>query len=541
MKNNLIHIFRIIVSYSFLGLALQSIVVISLLAVQLPEDKSLQDVRVKISDDNITLEQAFQFIEQQTSFKFFYIKDDLPLGQKIKLEHGERSLYQILQGFAKEFGLAFSRIDNQIVVKKSDNAQPETYTVSGIVRDGSTHEPLVFTNIIIKGTQQGIATDAKGKFVLNLPQGNDTLRFSYVGYQTEEIPVSINKDIQLTVNLFAMDVLLQDVTIYAYQGSDKELANASALSLQSEKIKTSTSIFPDVLRSVQMLPGVSTNNEFNAKFNVRGGNPDENLVLVNGTQVYDPYHVKEAGNYSIGILNTDMVNKMDLMTGGFPARYGDKMSSVLNVEYREGNKERYTGTASLSLTDVDVLAEGPLSEKGSFIIGARKTYLEYIFLLANQPADVIPTFYDIQGVVDYSLNSGNKLLFKFINAGDELSENLTIKHSGPYQYYSTSGGLTHTEQWDDSTDSHAQYYSTLLALQSVNIISSSTILKTELSLYDERENERSRYNHWHQSLYDGGGYFLFYYTHTDQPYNNNLLIRTIELNSSLDQQLSSSY
>lgn len=540
-KNIVLRTFRITASYTLWGVVLQVLVFNQIIFSQFPEDKKLQDVKIKMSRENISLEQAFQLIEQQTDFKFFYVKEEVPLGEKIKINQQEKSLYQVLQDFAKVFGVAFSRINNQIVVKKADPVQFETYNVSGVVRDGLTHEPLVFTTIVMKGTQQGIATDAKGKFLLNLPQGNDTLRVSYVGYQTEEIPITVNKDIQLSINLFAMDVLLQDVTIYAYQGSDNELANTSALSLQSEKIKTSTSIFPDVLRSVQMLPGVSTNNEFNAKFNVRGGNPDENLVLVNGTQVYDPYHMKEAGNYSIGILNTDMVNKMDLMTGGFPARYGDKMSSVLNVEYREGNKERYTGAASLSLTDVDVLAEGPLNEKGSFIIGARKTYLEYIFKLANQKADVVPTFYDIQGVVDFALNSGHKLLFKFINAGDEFTESPTTKRSGPNRYYSTSDGFTHTEQWDDSTDSHGQYYSTLLALQSVNILSSSTILKTELSMYDERENERSRYNHWHQYLADGRGYFFFYYTHTDQQYNNNLLIRTIELNSTLDQQLSPCY
>jgi hypothetical protein len=375
-----------------MGLAAQSFFGMSLFASQLPEDKDLQDVKVKISREDVSLEQAFQLIEQQTEFKFFYIKEDVPLGEKIKINQEEKSLYQILQSFAKKFGLAFSRINNQIVVKKADPVQSGTYKVSGIVRDGSTHEPLVFTNIVVKGTQQGIATDTKGRFLFNLLQGNDTLRCSYVGYKTEEIPISVNKDIQLSINLFAMDVLLQDVTVYAYQGGDRELANASALSLQSEKIKTSTSIFPDVLRSVQMLPGVSTNNEFNAKFNVRGGNPDENLVLVNGTQVYDPYHMKETGNYSTGILNTDLINKMDLMTGGFPARYGDKMSSVLNIEYREGDKERYTGIASLSLTDVDALVEGPLNEKGSFIIGLRKTYLEYLMKLVTSKIKLFPTF-----------------------------------------------------------------------------------------------------------------------------------------------------
>ncbi len=412
------------------------------------------------------------------------------------------------------------------------------FTIQGIVRDGSTHEPLVFANIVVKGTRQGIATDAKGKFLLNLPQGKDTLRCSYVGYKTEEIPISVNKNIQLSLNLFAMDVLLQDVTIYAYQGVDKEFTNESVLSLQSDKIKTSTSIFPDVLRSVQMLPGVSTNNEFNAKFNVRGGNPDENLVLVNGTQVYDPYHVKEAPNYSIGILNTDLISKMDLITGGFPARYGDKMSSVLNIDYREGDRERYKGTASWSLTDVDVVAEGPLSENGSFIVGARKTYLEYLMKLVSRKVSAFPSFYDVQGVVDYSINSGNKLLFKFIHAGDDFVEDPKTKINRSYQW---SDSLTNAYQSGSSTEMQMQYYSTLLALQSVNIVSSSTILKTELSLYDQRENERFRNNEYSQYSGVKPGDFYFNNWTIEHMYHNDLRIQTMELNSTLDQQLSSRY
>jgi outer membrane receptor for ferrienterochelin and colicin len=523
-----------------LGLATTALPLKCLHASHLPEDKQLQDVKIKMSMENVSLEQAFQLIEQQTDFRFFYIKEEMPLGEKIKINQQERSLYQILQSFAKKFGLAFSRINNQIVVKKADPVQPRTYKVSGIIRDGSTHEPLVFTSIVVKGTQQGISTDAKGKFLLNLPQGNDTLRCSYVGYKSMEIPIFVDKDIQLSINLFAMDVLLQDVTIYAYQGGDKELADASALSLQSEKIKSSTFIFQDVLRSVQMLPGVSTNNEFNAQFNVRGGNPDENLVLVNGTQVYEPYHFKETGSYSIGVLNAELINKMDLMTGGFPARYGDKMSSVLNIEYREGNRERYQGTASLSLTDFDVVAEGPLSENGSFILGARKSYLEYLLNIVSTKRAISPSYYDVQGVVDYSLSSSHKLLIKFINAGDKFVEDPVDHDYGPYQW---TDSLKNTYKNGNSNGAQMQYYSTLLALQSVNIISSSTILKTEISFYDQRENEKFWNNSYSNYLGVAPGNTDFYFNNwtNEHIYHNDLRIQTLELNSTLDQQLSSCY
>jgi len=160
MKNNLLLIIRITAFHILMGFMLQGLGMNKVLASQRQEDGKLEDVKIKMSVGDISLEQALRLIEQQTDLKFFYIKEDVPLGEKIKINRQEGSLYQILQGFAKEFGLAFSRIDHQIVIKKVKGVQPKTYTVGGIVRDGSTHEPLVFTSIVLKGTQQGIATDA---------------------------------------------------------------------------------------------------------------------------------------------------------------------------------------------------------------------------------------------------------------------------------------------------------------------------------------------------------------------------------------------
>jgi hypothetical protein len=133
MNRNLIQIIRTTISYLAIGLALQSLTVNNLLASQSHEDKSLKDVKVKITGANVSFEQALQQIEQQTDFKFFYIKEDVPLNEKVKLNQGEESLYQILQGFAKEYGLTINQINNQIIIKKVENAQSRTYKISGVV------------------------------------------------------------------------------------------------------------------------------------------------------------------------------------------------------------------------------------------------------------------------------------------------------------------------------------------------------------------------------------------------------------------------
>jgi outer membrane receptor protein involved in Fe transport len=423
------------------------------------------------------------------------------------------------------------------------NIYSETYTVNGVVKDGSTGEPLAFANIVILETSHGTAADQHGKFTLNFNKGNYKLRCSYVGYKTVISPISINSDIQITITMNSIDMLLQNVTVYATRQGEIEQKEVSALSLQSEKLGEVTSLIPDVLRSVQMLPGVAVNNEFSSKFNVRGGSPDENLVLINGTQVYEPYHVKEAPNASIGIFNTDMIRKMDLITGGFSARYGDRVSSVVNIEYREGDRNNFKGQASLSMTDLTGLAEGPLGKNGSFIIGIRQSYFQFVLNMLNVEESIHPSFYDVQGVLAYNLAANHKLTFKFIHAGDNFYSDPEQNLHGPYKNYINYNGTIGwlTRNWNDSASSRAKYYSTMLALQSTNIISSNALLKSEISFYDQKENEHAGKINYYRDNFNADNNNSFYQNINYDLYNNDLNIRTLEINSSYDLQLNSLY
>ncbi len=423
------------------------------------------------------------------------------------------------------------------------SAFAEPFTIEGIVKDAATKEPLPFANIIIIGTSQGASTNQQGEFILNLEPGSYNLRCSYVGYKTVNSNLEINKDIQITIEMNSIDMLLQNVTIYANRKGESNQKEVSMLSLQSENLGEITSAIPDVMRSVQMLPGVAVNNEFSSKFNVRGGNPDENLVLINGTQVYDPYHVKEAPNASIGIFNVDMIKKMDLITGGFSARYGDRMSSVVNIEYREGNRNNFEGQASLSLTDLAGLVEGPLGNNGSFILGFRQSYFQYVIKMLSFDESIHPSFYDLQGVVAYNLAAQNKLTFKFIHAGDNFFTDPEQNYYGPYKssvsFNDVDGRLT--RNWNDSASTNAKYYSTMLALQNTSIISSNALLKSEISFYDQVENELAGKINFYRDDFAGPGVNSFYQYINNYVYRNNLNIRTIEVNSSYDLQLDPSY
>ena len=426
----------------------------------------------------------------------------------------------------------------------ASNLRAQSFTVSGFVRDARTNDPLAFASVLVVETHHGTVTDDHGRFQLKVEAGDYHFQASYVGYRTVTVAVSVGGDLRVDFAMNSLDILLHDMTIYSntedYSGSQEEV---STLSLQSRAISNSTSMSADVLRSVELLPGVSNDNELNAKFNVHGGDFNENLVLVNGTQVYEPYHVKEATNASIGIFNADMIKKMDLMTGGFSARYGDKMSSVLSIDYREGNKDSLKGQASLSITDADALIEGPIGKSGSFILGARQSYTQPVMEMLNLSPGLHISFYDIQGVAAYLLAPQHKLSLLFIYSGDFFSEDPAYddRNLYTYPYYTSDHSHTgsFTQVWHDTSEQHAHYYNSMIALQSTDIISSEAAVKSEFSYYDQIESEHS----WRQNRY----YFIFdsntlpsdiFYRDTvDRLGNNALRIRTFELNSYCDARL----
>ncbi|MFO7448474.1 MAG: TonB-dependent receptor [Ignavibacteriaceae bacterium] len=409
------------------------------------------------------------------------------------------------------------------------------------MRDASSGESLPLANISLTDNSRGASTDMNGRYELTLPPGNYEMLISYIGYKTERISVEVNdKDINLDLRLTSTGVLLQEVSVYSAR--ENESQSISSLSLQSKEMEEMSSVFPDVFRSIQALPGIAANNEFSGKFNVRGGNNDENLVLVNGTQVYEPFHIKYAENVSLGIFNMDLMKKVNLMTGGFSAQYGDRLSSVLNIEYREGNRLNHTGSATLSLVNVDAYFEGPITSKASYIIGLRKSYLEYVMEIVDVDDETgTPSFYDIQGVISYSLSDIDKLQFKFIHAGDDYA-------GGPYiDNISRDRGLwlSNTQfspGWENINnfdEEKAEYFSNMYELQSTVFLSGSAFLNSSLSYYHQLDSENDYENNTYNLQTNDNRFF--YRNNFQYFYDYDLTIKTIEAKTSLDLKINPFY
>ena len=422
-------------------------------------------------------------------------------------------------------------------------ASSQTHRLHGSVRDASTGELLPFVTVYIKGFALGTSTDDHGTYSLMLKSGSYDVQTSLVGYKTETRHIEMRETNQtLDLRIVPTDILLQEVTVYSSAPDQVSPAEISALSLQGRRIVETTTVIPDVFRSVQTLPGISSDNEFSAKFSVRGGTPDENLVLVNGAQVYEPFHVKEAPNASIGIFNTDMMRKVTLVTGGFSAKYGDRMSAVMDIEYREGSREKLQGSGTLSMTNFDLLLEGPMTSSGSFIFGARKSYVEYAMSLLGFDESIRPSFYDVQGVLTYSLSTKDKIQFEFIHAGDAFTLEPNTSLAGPFVYNSQYKGKTAVfhESSASFEEESAHYISNLFDVQGTNVLSSSAFLKSEISYYQQREEEYSNNsNTFARDITSTPNYF--YRSDQEHVYSNNLTIQTLESKSALAVQLTPYY
>jgi outer membrane receptor protein involved in Fe transport len=306
-------------------------------------------------------------------------------------------------------------------------AHAQTQILSGTITDGTTNKPVPFASIAVKNSLARTLADDAGRYSLALPpaSGTFTLVVSAVGYKTVQrvvvAPALSDTAATLNIVLLPYKYALQEVSVFARpSGGTPRIEQTGALSLNNETVQKTSGMFKEAFRVVQTMPGVTSNNELSARFNVRGGNQDENLVLVNGTQVFEPYHAKYAGQGSISVLNIDLVEKVDIVTGGFSAEYGDRMSSVVNFTYREGARDGIHGSAGVSLTNVDALLEGPIADGGSFVVGFRQSFVQLLLGLLNLGVDIKPSFYDLQGQAKYRFSPYYAMTLQFVQSGDQF-------------------------------------------------------------------------------------------------------------------------
>lgn len=287
------------------------------------------------------------------------------------------------------------------------------YTVSGTIKDKKNGELLIGVTVkVAENTNVGVAANEYGFYSLSLPEGNYTIIVSYVGYEEQRQSVRLDKNVKLDISLeqtAEKSTNLKEVVV----SSSKKDKNLSAAQMGTETLNIkSIEKLPvlfgekDVMKTIQLLPGVKSSGEGNSGFSVRGGATDQNLILLDEAPVYNASHL--LGFFST--FNSDALKDASIIKGNSPAQYGGRLSSVMDIKMKDGNNQDYNVTGGIGLISSRLSVEGPIQkDKSSFIVSGRRTYVDLFLKASDDFKDSKLYFYDLNAKANYQINKNNRI------------------------------------------------------------------------------------------------------------------------------------
>lgn len=314
----------------------------------------------------------------------------------------------------------------------------EKATLNGYVRDADNGEELIGVAIYIPDLKAGAVTNAYGFYSITVPKGTYEVQFSYLGYKFQSITKELTGNISFNVSMQIEATVIDEIVI-----SDKRI-DENVVSLQMSKntldltqVRKLPALFgeTDIIKNIQMLPGVITAGEGTSSFYVRGGSADQNLILNDEAPIYDPSHL--FGLFSV--FNADVIKDSELYKGGIPARFGGRLSSILEVRTKDGNNKNFAGAGGIGSMASRIMIEGPIvKEKSSFIFSARRSYVDLFLRAANE--DNLVHFYDVNAKVNWKTNNKNRFFAAFYAGRD------VFKFSDRFGF--AWGNMTGTFRWN---------------------------------------------------------------------------------------------
>ncbi|SHF45375.1 TonB-dependent Receptor Plug Domain [Salegentibacter echinorum] len=309
----------------------------------------------------------------------------------------------------------------------SQNYAQSTYGLSGTVINAKSNETLIGVNVLIPSQNTGVVTNEYGFYAIKLTPGIYEVVVSYLGYQTVTKTIKIEEDTNLNFELQESSENLEEVVINSNNNRlNIKSPEMSVNKLSIKTIKKLPAIFGevDVIKSLLLLPGVSNAGEGSSGFNVRGGAVDQNLILLDEATIFNSSHL--FGFFSV--FNPDAIKDLKLYKGGIPAKYGGRVSSVLDIYQRDGNSKEFKAQGGIGVISSRLLAEGPIvKDKGSFLVGGRSSYAHLFLKLTDNPNSAY--FYDLNAKLSYKLSDKDKLLFSGYFGRDVFNINDNFKNN----------------------------------------------------------------------------------------------------------------
>jgi hypothetical protein len=290
----------------------------------------------------------------------------------------------------------------------------QNFTIGGTITDASNGETAVGTTVLIKELNKATSTNQYGFYSISVPKGEYTIVFSYLGYESISKAITLDKNISLNIALRPVANELSEVEV-STKATDENVKSSqmSSVNLDMAEIKKIPSFMGevDILKTIQLIPGVKSAGDGNTGFYVRGGGPDQNLILLDEANIYNASHL--LGFFSV--FNGDAIKNVNLIKGGMPAQYGGRLSSVLDIQMKEGNNQYYEAEGGIGVIASRLTIQGPIQKnKSSFIISGRRTYIDVLAKPFIEKSDFKGTsyfFYDLNVKCNYIINEKNRLFF----------------------------------------------------------------------------------------------------------------------------------
>ncbi|MDR1882105.1 MAG: TonB-dependent receptor [Prevotella sp.] len=384
---------------------------------QSPDDK----ITVKMKQAG--LKEFIKEIESQTKYRFVY-GEDLILRKTITLSMKNEPLKQVLSKAFMDKEIEYEIKASHIVLGKGQRQEKtpskRKFTVSGYITDGISGETLIGANIYNTDSKEGTVTNEYGFYSLTLPEGTVTFRYSCIGRQPQEIAVTLDKNIEQNIKL-SPGRQLSEVVVYGDRvETGVNATQTGALDIPLDVMKSAPALLgeADIMKTVQMMPGVQAGTEGSAGVYVRGGGADENLILLDGVPLYNADHL--FGFFSV--FTPDAIKKVSLFKGSFPAHFGGRLSSVIDVRTNDGDMKSYHGAIGIGLLSSKLQFEGPIvKDRTSFNISARRSYWDLVAKPFMGKDDKFGYyFYDLNAKVNHRFSDHSRMFISLYNGKDKM-------------------------------------------------------------------------------------------------------------------------
>ncbi len=418
------------------------------------------DQEVTLVVRNESVEDALYKLIDQNEVKLIFSNEILST-KTITLRMRRVPLRQVLEALFGDTDIHYKAIGDQVVLyKEAEAPTAKEFTISGFLEDGQTGERLIGASVYERNSQRGTVTNAYGFYSLSLEGGPVELTYAYLGYEASVryfvLTVNSKENVTLMPSLTLTEVLVI--------GSDSTFAQkpdgSSTDYIQIDDVEQLPKLAgeSDLVRTAYLLPGVQTGTDGVGGIHVRGGNPGQNLILIDGVPVYNISHA--AGVFSI--FNTNAVRTAKLVKGGFPARYGGRISSVLDVRTKEGNKKDYKAQADLGMLTSGLSVEGPIiKDKSSFFLSGRGSFLDlYLQPYSRKEKEKRGEggfssyqFYDVNAKLNFAFSDNDKIYFSYYRGSDRFTNSgsrtdlVSLSTSGGIDNYRIDQGYEENLYW----------------------------------------------------------------------------------------------